>query len=156
VFKTVIWATDGSDEALVALPLARELAGERDAHLAVVHAYEVVPSRGGAFMRQLDELDVQEQLRDHVEWLRSDGVDANFILASATASDPARKIADVAREIDADIIVIGHRRRPAIASLLRGSVARRLVRSAPCPVLIAPATTLSAAVDTALQTRAAA
>jgi nucleotide-binding universal stress UspA family protein len=77
VFKTVIWATDGSDEALVALPLARELAGERDAHLAVVHAYEVVPSRGGAFMRQLDELDVQEQLRDHVEWLRSDGVDAN-------------------------------------------------------------------------------
>ena len=49
--------------------------------------------------------------------------------------DPARAIARFAHEAGVDIIVMGtHRRRP-VSRLLFGSVAGRVARLAPCPVL---------------------
>ena len=47
-------------------------------------------------------------------------------------------IADAAREVDADVIVVGTRGHAPIAGLLLGSVTQRLLHIAPCPVLSVP------------------
>jgi hypothetical protein len=52
---------------------------------------------------------------------------------------PAHEIADVAREVGADLIVIGTRGHTPIAGLSLGSVTLRLLHVAPCPVLAVPA-----------------
>jgi nucleotide-binding universal stress UspA family protein len=52
---------------------------------------------------------------------------------------PAHEIADLAREADADLIVVGSRGHGLIAGLLLGSVTQRLLHVAPCPVLVVPA-----------------
>ena len=52
-----------------------------------------------------------------------------------TSNAPAAAIADYAKEERIDLIVMGTHGRGAIAHLLLGSVAERVVRSAPCPVL---------------------
>jgi nucleotide-binding universal stress UspA family protein len=52
-----------------------------------------------------------------------------------TASSPAFTIVDYAREHDIDLIVMGTHGRGAISHFLLGSVAERVVRLAPCPVL---------------------
>jgi nucleotide-binding universal stress UspA family protein len=49
--------------------------------------------------------------------------------------DPAKEIVRLAREEDADLIVIGTHGRTGIARALLGSVAEVVVRRAPCPVL---------------------
>ena len=48
---------------------------------------------------------------------------------------PQQAILDVAREVKADLIIVGTQGRGGIARLFLGSVAERVVRTAPCPVL---------------------
>ena len=52
-----------------------------------------------------------------------------------TSNAPAVAIVDYARRERIDLIVTGTHGRGAVAHLLMGSVAERVVRTAPCPVL---------------------
>lgn len=48
---------------------------------------------------------------------------------------PSEVIVEIARSIKADLVVVGTRGRGGMAHALLGSVAERVVRTAPCPVL---------------------
>ena len=52
-----------------------------------------------------------------------------------TSSATAAAVVQYAREFDIDLIIVGTHGRGAVAHLLMGSVAERVVRTAPCPVL---------------------
>jgi nucleotide-binding universal stress UspA family protein len=52
-----------------------------------------------------------------------------------TASSPAPVIIDYAKRHDIDVVVIGTHGRGGFERFLMGSVAERVVRTAPCPVL---------------------
>ncbi|GIX47410.1 MAG: universal stress protein [Candidatus Tectimicrobiota bacterium] len=52
-----------------------------------------------------------------------------------TAGDPAEAIVRMARELAADLIVMGTHGRTGLQHVLLGSVAEKVVRHAPCPVL---------------------
>jgi nucleotide-binding universal stress UspA family protein len=49
---------------------------------------------------------------------------------------PFREIIDTAKDIQADLIIMGTHGRTGVPHLLIGSVAERVVRLAPCPVLV--------------------
>jgi nucleotide-binding universal stress UspA family protein len=49
--------------------------------------------------------------------------------------EPAEDLVAVAGELDADLIVIGLRRRTPVGKLILGSNAQRILLDAPCPVL---------------------
>ena len=51
------------------------------------------------------------------------------------AGDPVREIVSYAAETNADLVVLGTHGRGPVAHMLMGSVAERVVRTAPCPVL---------------------
>ena len=51
------------------------------------------------------------------------------------SSDPADDLLAVAEEVDADVIVIGLRRRSPVGKLILGSNAQRILLDATCPVL---------------------
>ena len=57
----------------------------------------------------------------------------------AAVGDPAACIVDRARADRADMIIIGAWRRGAMAGLLRGHVAERVIGTAPCGVLVVTA-----------------
>jgi nucleotide-binding universal stress UspA family protein len=139
MFKTIIWATDGSEAAERALSTALELAAEANGRLLVVHANERLGGRGGGAPAFADEEDLQSEFVSKVNDLVASGVNASFHVVSGLNTDPADLIAEFAKEADADLIVVGTRGHGRVAGMLLGSVTQGLLHKAPCPVLAVPA-----------------
>ena len=139
MFKSIIWATDGSDSADLALSYAKSLAREQGAALVVVHCDEFLVGRGGGQPLIADEDDVKAKIDRQAHELRDEGLDASLQLTNATVGGAAHAIAEVAAELPADLIVVGTRGHTALGGLLLGSVAQRLLHIAPCPVFAVPA-----------------
>lgn len=78
-------------------------------------------------------------MREQVDALRNAGVRAELeILPSDSDGDLARVIAAAAKKRDADLIVTRQSRGDALPGEVSGDLARRLMRLAPCPVLVVP------------------
>ena len=139
MFKTVIWATDGSKTAERALPTALDLAAQTDGTLLVVHADERLGGRAGGAHVIANEEDLQRELGAKVDELVASGVHATFHVVHGLNTDPADLIATFAKEADADVIVVGTRGHGRVAGMLLGSVTQRLLHVATCPIVAVPA-----------------
>lgn len=138
MFKTIVWATDGSPNADHALPVAKALAQEHGTALVVVHIVQRFATETGLAVHADEEL-VKDRLESVVEGLSGEGIDATLKIVNHIGPQPAHEIADVARELGADLIVLGTRGHGSVAGLLLGSVVLRLLHVAPCPVVAVPA-----------------
>lgn len=152
MFKTIIWATDGSETADRALPYAKGLAEGPDKTLVVVHVKELHVGRGGGYPVYADEDDLVEKIEAQVEEIRKSGVVAKLEIATATTHNPAHFVAEFAKEVTADVIVVGSRGHGPLAGALLGSVAQHLLHDAPCPVLAIPPLKTAEAAETERET----
>ena len=143
VLKTVLVATDFSPLSDAALAYGRELAFTFGAQLVVAHVAENTLTRGYGggdgfvFIDPNLQRNLEADVRRRLDQLISDE-DREQLHASAvvlTSNAPAHAITEYARETGVDLIVLGTHGRGAVAHLLMGSVAERVVRGAPCPVL---------------------
>lgn len=139
--KRILVATDFSEAADAALAYGRELARTFGATLHVLHVADDVYVRlgGDAYVAVLPELqrDIEQQARQRLAELLVDN-DKNPLPVKAavvTATATALAIVDYAADNEIDLIVVGTHGRGAVAHLLMGSVAERVVRTARCPVL---------------------
>jgi nucleotide-binding universal stress UspA family protein len=139
MFTNIVWATDGSEAADRALDTAKELALAGDGSLIVLHCKELFVGRAGGYPVYADENELQEKIRKQADELRDAGLVVGLRMETATAHSPAHAIAEAARELNADVIVVGTRGHTPLAGLLLGSVTQRLLHIATCPVLAVPA-----------------
>ena len=135
MFETIVWATDGSELADRALPLATELARIHGAKIVAVHANEVLAGRFGGAPMLADEDELRVKIERQVADLRAAGFEAELEIAAGTRQGVAELIAEAAAKAEADLIVVGTHGHGAAASALLGSVAKGLLHLAPCPVL---------------------
>jgi nucleotide-binding universal stress UspA family protein len=138
MFKTILWATDGSATADRALPFAKSLAEREAATIIAVHCTERIVGRGGGYPVLADDEEIVEKIRRQVDELKSVGIVARLEVISGAVPAAAHVIADLAREEDADVIVIGTRGHSPVAGILVGSVTQRLLHIAHCPVFVVP------------------
>jgi len=139
MLTSIIWATDGSDYADHALPFVEELAKALSASITVVHVDQRLVGRAGGYPVYVDEPELKTKVRNQAAQLRESGFDATCRILTGTVHAPADLIAEVAREIGADLIVVGSHGRGYLTSALAGSVTTRLLHVAPCPVFAVPA-----------------
>ena len=139
MLTSIIWATDGSEHADHALPFVEELAKAFSAHVTVVHVDQHLTGRAGGYPVYADEPAIKEKIRQQTARLTETGLDASCTVITGTVHAPADLIADVARELAADLIVVGSHGHGFLATTLAGSVTMRLLRDAPCPVFAVPA-----------------
>ena len=139
--KTILVATDFSEPSEVAVRYGRALAAAFHASLHVLH---VVPdSLALPWATMADGLamaDVQRQWeREASERLQrllpESERDALRTVLVTRSGDPVRQVTAYANQIEADLVVLGTHGRGPVAHMLMGSVAERVVRTAPCPVL---------------------
>jgi nucleotide-binding universal stress UspA family protein len=81
------------------------------------------------------------QVQRMVDEAIGDGPVTALLRVEATAGHPAKVLLDAAK--GADLLVIGHRGRGVVRSVLLGSVGLHCVLHAPCPVTIVRAATAS-------------
>jgi nucleotide-binding universal stress UspA family protein len=140
--KNILVATDFGEAADNALVYGRELATRFDATLHVLHVAENVyitafgAETYASFAPDLQrDLEQNAQRRLHDAVLDSDGSGPTTVPVVMTSSSPAFAIVDYAREHGIDLVIMGTHGRGALGHILMGSVAERVVRLAPCPVL---------------------
>jgi nucleotide-binding universal stress UspA family protein len=140
MFNKVVWATDGSESADLTLPNARALVAADGGSMTVVHCEEfTLPGKGGPSLTiHAGEETLIEKIEGQVAELSQGGVPADLKVVKATVGGAAHVIADVAKEENADVIVVGTRGHTPLGGLLLGSVTHRLLHVAPCPVLAVP------------------
>jgi nucleotide-binding universal stress UspA family protein len=139
--KNILVATDFGEPADAALTYGRELARTYGATLHVVHVVDDVYLRfgGDGFVAELSDLmrETERAAQARLEMILVDNDPDPLPVrkVTLTSAAPATAIVDYARENGIDLIVMGTHGRRAVAHLLVGSVAERVVRTAPCPVL---------------------
>ena len=142
--KNVVVATDFSEPATAALNYGREFARKLGANLHLVHVLADITGLAIAnpgFANDMSTETRERVLENAKEQLAGqlsdeDRRDLQAKSIVMTAADPAHAIVTLAHELPADSIVVGTRGRGGISHLLLGSVAERVIRSAPCPVLV--------------------
>jgi nucleotide-binding universal stress UspA family protein len=143
MFKTIAWATDGSELADRALENVRKLAEIHGSRIIAVHADQRITGRGGGGPVLADEPDLREKIAGQVEELRKAGFDAKLEVRSGH-HDVATLVESAAEEVDADLVVVGTHGHGGVAATLMGSVARSLCHISSRPVLIVPPPTRAA------------
>lgn len=139
MFNTIIWATDGSEHADRALELAAEIARANGATLRVAHIVEKqVSTRMAGQDLYYGEGEIGAKIKAQVADLQSDGGFQTAVDTLPSTVSVARRIAELARDSNADLIVVGTRGRSALVGAIGGSVTQRLLHLAPCPVLAVP------------------
>lgn len=136
----VLVATDFSEPSGVALAYGRDLSRQYGARLHVLHVTEDLMSRYGSdagFVLPSMQQDLEKGAARTLEGLlnETDRRDLRVVPTVTTSVNVALAICDYAKANSIDLIVTGTHGRGAVKHLLMGSVAERVVRSAPCPVL---------------------
>jgi nucleotide-binding universal stress UspA family protein len=138
-FETVVIATDGSESVERAIDVALDLAIRFD---AAVHALYVVDETEVASSpaRVRDEMQhaLQESGGEAIVDVQRRATELSAggqVTAVVREGRPADEVVGYAREIDADMVALGTRGRHGENRFLLGSVAERVVRSCPVPVL---------------------
>lgn len=137
MFTRIVLGLDGSPQSDRAFAVARDLAALAKATVTIVHVREMMlaPEVGGV-PRHIDEKSIEAKIRGQADELKSAGAGGDLrLIVSTYTGGPATDVASVAREIGADLIVVGTRGQGLISGLLLGSVTQRLLQIAPCPVL---------------------
>jgi nucleotide-binding universal stress UspA family protein len=142
--RTVLVPVDFSPASDAALPWAELLARAFGARIVLLHVVELTYEELSAFSEwtggeplveavlRASEERAREELRMRAERLQG----AEVLLHTAFGTATARhRIPEVAREVGADLVVMGTHGRTGVERILFGSVAEHVVRTSPVPVL---------------------
>lgn len=144
MFNRILVATDFSDASEKAISRAVALGSRGKAAVGLCHvAPEPVPPGTGVpdWLKTMapdkaeSDTRAKEAMDRVAETLRKEGVDD--VTSYLGHGDPYAAIVRRAEVFNADLLIVGSHGRTGLARMLLGSVAEKVVRYAPCPVLVA-------------------
>lgn len=150
MFPKILVPLDGSELAERALPLAAKLAAQRDGRLVLlrVPVFDMpesllppVVERQDAHWREYTAEDAVHAATDYLERIAARLVEqGNQVETRVVEGDPAGIIVDLAEMEQISLIVMSPRGITGLSRWVFGSVTERVLRQAPCPVLVSRAT----------------
>jgi nucleotide-binding universal stress UspA family protein len=139
--KTVLVPTDFSEASGSALTYGKAMAGAFGASLHLVHVMEDLMAHAWAaevYVASMPQLrdEIEKESRQRLATIFTDEERRQYrVVTALLAGNPFLEIIRYAKAHDVDLIVMGTHGRGAIAHMLLGSVAEKVVRKSPCPVL---------------------
>jgi nucleotide-binding universal stress UspA family protein len=136
MYENILLPTDGSEAMALVIKHARDLAAIHDGTVHVLYV---------ANTASLSDLPMESSWEGVSSALQQQGkravesaeeiLDGQSVKTSIVEGSPSKEIVSYAETNDCDVIVMGTHGRSGVDRLLLGSVAERVVRSAPIPVL---------------------
>ena len=102
------------------------------AHVYASPAFVVMTSYGDLYA--LARKDAEEKLLEYASQARECGIEARVHVRVGNAPE---EILVMARDLGADLLIVGTHGRKGLAHVFLGSTAEKVVRLAPCPVFVA-------------------
>ena len=133
----ILVPTDFSQHSANAVRYGAELAAKFGADLLLLHCVEQTPilyGEGGAWISPETIVELQAAADKQLQEVPVD-VEGVNVIRKTVDGHPFVEVIRYAKSEETDLIVMGTHGRGAIAHLLLGSVAEKVVRKAPCPVL---------------------
>jgi nucleotide-binding universal stress UspA family protein len=138
--KHILVPTDFSEYADYALDYAIELAQKLQARLTLLHIIDTMPlgvvEEGSmlppSYWQEL-ETNLGQSMEASLNRLNDVGLQGESIIVHGV---PFQSIIDTAKDKGADLIVMGTHGRTGLTHVMMGSVAEKVVRMAPCPVVV--------------------
>ena len=139
MYKSILLAYDGSREGALALregALLARTCGAKVVLLSVIpHATATAEFSAGVGSTLADHIDgSKNQLKQAVAWLTERGFEP---IPRLVIGDPAQSIGAVAKEITADLVVVGHGHKNFLTRWWSGSTKAYLSEHVGCSILIA-------------------
>jgi len=131
---------DFSEEANRALDYAITLAGKLGARLTLLHVIQALPlgsvdmgvTLPVAYVEDL-EAEIRRTMASSLERVTTAGLEGDMVIVHGV---PFHEILETAKTQQVDLLVVGTHGRTGLHHVLLGSVAEKVVRLAPCPVLV--------------------
>ena len=138
-FKKILVPVDFSEHSAAAVEAAIDLARAFGSKLHLLHCYQIQPgglSPYGVAIPSSYFTKIRDAASQQLSDWQEKHVPADVPVDASMASDvPSELIVKTAKEIGADLVVMGTRGLSGLKHVLLGSVAERTVRLAPCPVM---------------------
>ncbi|MBI4682919.1 MAG: universal stress protein [Nitrospirae bacterium] len=134
-WNSIVFATDGSRYSSAAADKAMDLAKSYNGNIKVICSVDVTDE----FLAQAPEV-VERMVKEAKVFTqaikeKADALNIN-IETFVREGETFRVITDLAKQANADVIVMGSHGRTGIKKILMGSVTEKVIGYAPCPVLI--------------------
>lgn len=135
--KRILVPTDFSEHSDSAMRYGAELAAKFGAELHLLHAIETAPMMygEGAWFPPENEAELEAAAVKQLDDLHIEAAESLTVTRKSVHGHPFVETVRYARDNDIDLIVMGTHGRGPVAHMLLGSVAEKVVRKAPCPVL---------------------
>jgi universal stress protein A len=136
--RNILVPTDFTECSLKALSYALSFAKQFGAEILLMHVVESVPVMTQDAMLESSMLSVaqHEESEKRLRQWQLEGLTEATINTVTYDGVPWQKVVEIAKEKNVDLIVAGTGGRGGLARALLGSTAERIVRHAPCPVLV--------------------
>jgi nucleotide-binding universal stress UspA family protein len=149
-WRKILCAIDFSPPSRFALLQAAELTGTHGSELVLLHVREIPPVRAQLGLAPSPPGSYEAEAADAWRQLERAGKTAEEIARAHVGvqmveGSPVDDILRIARESEADLVVLGTHGRTGLRRAMLGSVAESVVRRAPCSVLVVPPEELIAA-----------
>lgn len=136
-FKKILLPVDGSNPSMRAAENALALAKVTNAEIVLVHCHKPFPVVLGEPYFQKVITGIMDRSNQLLEPYRKLLLSGGVRFTERILEGPAGNvISEVAQIEKCDIVIMGSRGRTNLQGLLLGSVANRVLHSAPCPVLV--------------------
>jgi len=149
-FTRLMVGIDFSETSVIALEHGKQMAREAGANLEVLHVFQpppippiatALPDGGTAPTTIVEAYDASDALHasEHAldELLRAHDMEG-LAVPMVRAGDPALTIAETALDEKRDLVIVGTHGRSGLSRVFLGSVAEKVIRHSPCPVLVIP------------------
>lgn len=139
-FENIMLATDGSEWSAGAERIAIQLCKEHNGHLHILSAIST-PGEAG-WMGKPNDIEAGRQTDEIIERIKATAAEFGVEVFGHVRSgnDPYEVIVETAKDIQADIIVMGRKGRRGLARLMLGDATAKVIGYAPCSVLVVPET----------------
>ncbi|MCL4334891.1 MAG: universal stress protein [Candidatus Thermoplasmatota archaeon] len=141
--KKILCATDLSEESEKAVEFAASLAsGLKGAQLVLISVIKPIPAYSEDFGADSSIMESEAELKNKreneiseiVQGIKKEGV--TNVTGIVTIGDPVLKILEMSKEIKADLIILGNRKRGFTKGIFLGSVSERVASNSSVSVLI--------------------